>query len=449
LFKRWIPTSWTSGGTSVARPAAALLGLPLVLTLAACGGSSNTITLTAPTIESQPSNVTVRSTQSASFVVSAKGTPDPSYQWRKGGVDIPGATGATLLIGSTRLSDAGTFSVLVKNSQGSVLSASATLTVQASMLFADPTGVGVDGVGNIYVANGADHTVCKVTPAGVLTVLAGASGQAGTTDGPGATARFTWPTSLAVTAGGTVYVGEGSNTIRVISPAGVVSTLAGSPGLAGSANGTGSSARFGGLIQGLALDAAGNLLVADSYNHLLRQVTPAGVVTTLAGQAGVAGATDGALGVGLLNQPCGVAVGPTGTIYIADFANDTIRTLVAGSLSTLAGTAATAGTTDGTGAAARFDGPVGLVIDGSGKLYVAEAHNQTIRKIDTGAVVTTLAGGAGTTGNLDGTGTSARFTRPTGLAVNPGGSLVVADAGNGTLRKILLATAEVTTYLAP
>lgn len=448
MFERCLFPLRTLTGEVSSRRLAGLLAIPALLVLVACGGDDGQVKLEAPVIEANPTSVTIRTTQSTTLSVAAKGVPTPTFQWRKDGVDLQGATSATLLISGATKAHEGSYTVVVSNLQGKVVSAPAVVTVETSLLFATPTGVGADAAGNLYVANSADHTLCKVTPAGTVTVLAGASGLTGSADGTGASARFTWPTSVAVTAGGTVYVGDGNNTLRMVTPAGVVTTLAGSPGVSGTTDGTGGAARFGDLIQGLALDGSGNVLVADTYNHTIRQVTPGGVVTTLAGIAGQAGATNGALGVGKLSNPSGLAVSAGGTLYIADYGNHTIRSLTAGTLATFAGAAGTVGSTDGTGSAASFNNPIGLALHGSGKLYVVEAPSHTIRGIDSGAVVALLAGTANAPGNVDATGASARFHQPAGVAVDPSGNLVIADSANGTLRKVTPA-GVVTTYIAP
>ena len=281
-----------------------------------------------------------------------------------------------------------------------------------------PSGVAVDSSGNAYVADG-NHTIRKVTPAGVVTTLAGA-GQPGSADGTGSAAQFNSPRGVAVDTNGTVYVADTWNdTIRKVTPAGVVTTLAGSSGQQGSADGTGSAARFYGP-SGVALDSAGNLYVADTYNNKLRKVTPAGVVTTLA--AG-------------FYFPNGVAVDGLGSIYVADTFNNTVRKVTpAGVVTTLAG--GTLGSLDGTGSAAQFNGPSGVAVDTNGTVYVADSANNTIRRVTSAGVVTTLAGLAGSPGSADGTGSAARFSKPSAVAVDREGDVFVADTFNHTIRKI-------------
>ena len=144
----------------------------------------------------------------------------------------------------------------------------------------------MDGSGNVYVADTGNNTIRKITPAGVVSTLAGMAGSSGSADGTGSAARFYYPFGVAVDGSGNVYVADTyNNTIRKITPAGVVSTLAGTAGSSGSADGTGSAAQFY-YPCGVAVDGSGNVYVADTDNYTIRKITPAGVVSTLAGLAG-------------------------------------------------------------------------------------------------------------------------------------------------------------------
>jgi sugar lactone lactonase YvrE len=259
----------------------------------------------------------------------------------------------------------------------------------------------------------------------------------GRTDGTGAAARFTRPQGVATDSAGNLYVADTSNdAIRKITPAGVVSTLAGTAGIKGSSDGTGAAARFQ-VPFGVTTDSAGNIYVADTFNGTIRKITPAGVVTTLAGTAGVEGSTDGTGAAARFSDPFAVATDSAGNVYVADNGSNTIRKITpAGVVTTFAGTAGLTGSTDGTGAAARFNLPHGVAVDSASNVYVADSRNNTIRKITPAGMVTTLAGKAGVEGSTDGTGAAARFNLPDGVAVDSASNVYVADYGNHTIRKI-------------
>jgi hypothetical protein len=305
--------------------------------------------------------------------------------------------------------------------------------------FTYPHGVGLDSLGNVYVADSNNYTIRKVTPAGVVTTLAGLAGSSGSTDGTGNAARFNYPCGVAVDSVGNVYVTElSNNTIRKVTPAGVVTTLAGLAGSSGSADGTGNAARFKRPL-GVAVDSAGNIYVADGDNNTIRKVTPEGVVTTLAGLAGYSytGSTDGTGSAARFNFPCGIAVDSTGNIYVADTRDFTIRKVTpVGVVTTIAGQAGGTGSVDGVGSSARFYDPSDVAVDNAGNVYVADANNYTIRKVTPAGVVTTIAGTAASYGSANGTGSTARFNEPYGVAVDGAGNVYVADLYNNTIRKV-------------
>ena len=315
----------------------------------------------------------------------------------------------------------------------------------ANAQFNSPSGIAVDAAGNLYVVDPGNQNIRKITPAGVVTTLAGTTGVAftGRTDGSGAS-RFGYPHYIAVDAAGNVYVTDTEGQIvRKITPTGVVTTLAGTRGVNGSADGSGAAARFN-YPQGIALDMAGNLVVADTRNQTIRKITLAGEVTTLAGTAFAPGSANGSGAAAQFNGPRGITADTAGNLYVTDSGNATIRKITpAGMVSTLAGTAGVRGSADGSGAAAQFFGIGCIAADTAGNLYVADSGSSgnggTIRKITPAGVVTTLAGTPGVTGSADGSGAAAQFNSPSGIAVDTAGSLYVADTNNDTIRKITAA----------
>jgi hypothetical protein len=305
--------------------------------------------------------------------------------------------------------------------------------------FAFPWGVAVDSTGVAFVADSANNTIRKVAVDGTVTTVAGKSGSAGTADGAGADARFSFPTCVVVAAGGALYVCDsGNNTIRAIDASGVVSTLAGSPGHAGFQDGTGAGALFNRPLRA-AIDNAGNLVVADSGNQVMRRVTAAGVVTTLAGTPGQAGSGDGPAAQAQFNGPSGLVVGKgsAGIVFwVADSGNDTIRYVNDQSVvSTVAGTAGTAGSSDGAWTAARFDQPSDIARAFDLGFVLTDTANHTVRWLKGPGTTATLAGTAGAPGFADGAGTAARFNAPRGITMGAG-SYLVADTSNHAIRTV-------------
>lgn len=315
-------------------------------------------------------------------------------------------------------------------------------------------GLTVDSTGNILVVDLYNHMIRHITPSGIVTTFAGNNGQSKYIDGNGSAASFISPQGLVMGAAGTMLVADsGNNTIRQVTPAGVVTTIAGSAGQSGSDDGMSSAARFN-VPTGLAVDSIGNILVADTFNHAIRCITPSGLVTTMAGSAGQSGSTDGTGSDARFNYPKGLAIDAAGNVLVADTGNHTIRRInPSGVVTTLAGSAGQAGSANGKGSTARFKGPTGLAVDAAGNILVADTGNHRIRSITPSGVVVPWAG-SGQQGSTDGTGTTAEFNSPQWLTVDAGGNILVADHGdsvNWTIRRITpsrVVTARVVTTIA-
>jgi sugar lactone lactonase YvrE len=353
-------------------------------------------------------------------------------------------------------------------------------------------GLAYDGAGALYAADGASVIRTVATATGVATTVAGQVGTYGATDGVGAAASFSGPTGLAFGSDGTLRIADTGNfAVRaMVTASSAVTTLAGAPAYAQTADGVGEQARFNGP-QGAAFDGAGHLYVVDWSDGTVRAVEVAtGVVKTLAGNPGVAGNADGTGAAASFYEPTWVAYDGAGHVFVSDSGNLAIRrvdvataavTTVAsgdyvpegltfdgrgmlyvvdsayssirqvnvetGTTTVFAGTVGRGcGTTDGVGTAATFCGPLGLTYDGVGSLYVTD--NQTVRRIELATRrVTTIAGSPGVTGSNDGVGAAALFDQPSALACDGAGNLYVADSFNATVRRIVLATGQVTTEI--
>lgn len=383
--------------------------------------------------------------------------------------------------------------------------------------FYQPTSVALDRSGNLFVTDSGNYTIRKVTPAGVVTTFAGVAGEPGGADGQGNSARFLNSQDITVGRDGNIYVADGYNyTVRKITPDAIVTTIAGSAGLAGYVDGIGADARFG-YLDGVTVDRAGNVFVSDPWNHALRkitsdevvtmfansgfldleglgidqddniyiadyvqlqiyQVTPTGAVTQFrnlpiythcrdvtmdrSGNAfvtdgfgvivelpadssegvviagGYAGSEDGKGLKAQFLSPAGITVDNAGTLYLADSSNDNIRKINRQTVVTTFAGRANIGSSDGVGEDARFYNPNGVAADAGGTAYVTDSFNHTIRKMAPDGVVTTIAGKVAVPGSKDGPARQARFNYPAGIAVDTSENIYIADSVNFTIRKI-------------
>lgn len=307
----------------------------------------------------------------------------------------------------------------------------------------EPHSVTVDTNGTLYITDqggisffgqtSANRIMRFVPGTAALTVLAGdPSGSNGTNDNPtanaGFQARFFNPAGIIAARGGLVVADSGNHTIRYVGFDGVVSNIAGAPTIAALVNASGSAARFNAPI-GLAVDAAGNIYVADSKNNVIRRIDPANAVTTYATG---------------FNQPNGVAIGDNGELWVADTLNHVIKTVATNGVITFrAGTNGLAGSTDGSVAlSGQLSSPRGVVWMGTAGLLIADSGNHTIRRLYTNTsigtyLMETSVGVAGQPGSVNGSTNVARLNSPIGLVADVlNGAFLVADAGNKAIRRV-------------
>ena len=310
-----------------------------------------------------------------------------------------------------------------------------------SAKFNHPFGIAIDDAGNLYIADVGNNVIRKMDTGGMVTTFAGIGGVKGSANGVDSLSRFNNPFGIVSDASGNVYVADaGNNKIRLITAStGMVSTFAGT-GLVGASD-VADSVSFNSPM-GVAVDSSGNVYVADYENNVIRKITSTGIASTLAG-SGAAGADDGLDTAATFNLPEAVAVDAAGNVYVADNRNNLIRKVTpVGQVTTLAGSGQR-GSANGTGNAASFNSPFGIAVDAAGNVYVADSGNNLIRKITPSGDVTTIAG-SGARGAKDASGTSASFNTPAGLAIDKSGTIYVADQDNNLIRKITAAGAVTT-----
>jgi len=294
-------------------------------------------------------------------------------------------------------------------------------------------GVAVDAAGNVYASDNDNNLVVKISPSGILRIVAGNAFWGFSGDGGPATgASLHWPEAVAVDATGNLYIAEyGNNRIRKVTPSGIISTVAG--GGSGGDGGPATNAWLNGPT-GVAVDAAGNIYIAEYGNNRIRKVSPSGIISTVAG--GGSGGDGGPATGASLYVPTGVAVDATGYLYIAEYGNNRIRKVSpSGIISTVAGGGS--GGDGGPATGASLNGPWGVVMDTAGNLHVADTNNNRIRKVSPSGIISTVAGN-GTLGfsGDGGSATSAALAHPANVALDAAGNLYIADTGGAHVRKV-------------
>jgi len=296
----------------------------------------------------------------------------------------------------------------------------------ANALFNNPQGIVADSKGNIYVSDSYNNYIREITTAGVVVTIAG-NGAAGYTDGPAASAQFYAPQGLAFDAAGNLYVADlGNNVIRKITATGVVSTFAGN-GTAGYVDGAATVAEFNGP-HGIAFDKQGNLYVADRTNSIIREITSAGVVSSFAGSK-VTGYLDGTGTAAAFNKPNGVIVDGSGNVYVADQGNSAIRKITsAGVVTTLVGSPSQT---------TILNFPTSVALDAKGNIYIVDESGRILEYSTTNALYS-LAGGYNVSGFVNGTNANVQFNNPQAIAIDANGIFYIADQYNNAIRKMIV-----------
>ena len=301
-----------------------------------------------------------------------------------------------------------------------------------------PQSVAVDSAGNVFFSDGVENVVLKLdAKTGVLALVAG-NGTCGFSgdNGLATSAQLCRPAGIAVDSAGNLYIADtGNNCVRKVSN-GVITTVAGNGnyGFSGD-NGPATSAQLYGPV-GIAVDPAGNLYISDSGNDRIRKIAN-GMITTVAGNGSYGFRGDnGPATSAQLYGPAGVAVDPTGNLYISDSGNNRIRKVANGVITTVAGRGTSGFSGDGGPAtSAQLQGPAGIAADPAGNLYISDSGNNRIRKVANGVITTVAGNGTAGFGGDGGPASNAQFN-PAGLCVDSGGNLYIADSGNQRIRKV-------------
>jgi len=379
---------------------------------------------TAPTITTQPTNQMLLAGSNATFTVAVSGTGPFSYQWQFDGTNPPSTDIIITTVaggGSSGLGDGGA-------------------ATNAGLI--RPNGVAFDASGNLYVADTGNSRVRRVDTNGVITTVAGTNSAGYSGDrGAAIKASLNWPTGVVFDSFGNLYIADDDNNcIRKVDTNGIITTVAGrnSAGYSGD----GSAATIASLHnpRGVALDASGNLYIADQNNNRIRKVDTNGVITTVAGNGTTGYSGDGGAATNAeLYGPVGVASDVLGNLYIADQNNCSVRRVGANSIiTTVAGTNSRGYSGDGGAATnAKLTNPSGVVLDASGNLYIADTGNNRVRRVDTNGVITTVAGAnsAGFSGD-GGAAAKAILNSPLGVALDVVGNLFIADTFNQRVREV-------------
>ena len=300
-----------------------------------------------------------------------------------------------------------------------------------------PSSVAVDASGNVYIADTGNNVIRKVNTSGIISTFAG-GGSSGLGDGGLATsAELNRPYGVAVDTSGDVYIVDTNNDrIREVNTSGIISTFAGG----GSIFVDGCSATSAHLFEsyGIAVDTSGDVYIAEKNTNRIRKVNTSGIISTFAGGGSSGLGDEGPATSAQLNQPCGIAVDASGNVYIADIWNYRIRKVnTSGIISTFAGGGSSGLGDGGPATSAQLNQPYGIAVDASGNVYITDFGNYRIRVVNSSGIILTFAGNGypGFSGD-GGSATSAQLNLPYSVAVDASGDVYIADMDNNRIRKV-------------
>ena len=319
----------------------------------------------------------------------------------------------------------------------------------SAMLF-QPAGVAVDTAGNLYIADTENYRIRMVTAKGIISTICGNGDSDYTGDGgPASAATLHQPTGVALDGAGNIYIADYNNAaVRKIAPNGTITTVAGKGKFGYSGDGGPATAALLNSVSDIKIDASGNLYIADYGNQRVRMVTPGGTISTIAGTGQIGFAGDGGPALSaLFSGPTALAIDSTGAVIIADQGNNRVRRIVpGGAISTIAGQTLLIGD-GGSSTLARLTSPFNTATDSSQNLYIADSGENRIRKVSPSGTITTFAGtGAAAESGDGGPAAAAALRVPYGAAVDSAGNVYIADAGNNAIRKVSAATGNISVF---
>jgi trimeric autotransporter adhesin len=458
-----IITTVAGGGTSYpgnGGPAlSASLGGALGLTGIATDASGNIFVASSGNLVQEVSPSGIITTVAGNGTYSWSGDGGPATSAEIGGsqgvaLDSAGNLYIVDLVSVRKVSPQGIITTVAGNGTNVGFSGDGGPAIDASLYF--PQGIALDGAGNLYIADSGNNRVRMVTPAGIITTVAGGfQGGFSGDGGPATSAELNDPVGVALDSAGNLYIADyGNNRIRKVSPQGIITTAAGNGVYSFSGDGGPATSAQLAVPQEVAVDSSGIVYVADAANDRVRRISPGGVISTVAGNGSQGFAGDGGPATQAeLNAPQGVAADSAGNVYIADGFNDRIRKVSPqGIITTVAGNGTQGFSGDGGPAtSAQLSGPLGVAVDSSNNLYIADTYNNRVRKVDSSGTITTIAG-YGTSPGYTGDGgpaTNAELNGPSGVAVDGSGDVFILDGGYRYVREVSAASGMINTVLPP